>query len=98
MIVQLHRLIVNSSIFYSFIQASYLPPLQRPPAGPEQPPQLGLGGRVGRDVEAGQLLQLRREGGPAAQQPRGQLRGRAGDLGKPIVKQMDRFTALIETN
>ena len=63
-----------------FIQASYLPPLQRPPAGPEQPPQLGLGGRVGRDVEAGQLLQLRREGGPAAQQPRGQLRGRAGNL------------------
>ena len=80
MIVQYHRLIVNSSICYSFIQASYLPPLQRPPAGPEQPPQLGLGGRVGRDVEAGQLLQLRREGGPAAQQPRGQLRGRAGNL------------------
>ena len=77
MIVQLHRLIVDSSRCYSFIQQeSYLPALQRPPAGPEQPPQLGLGGRVGRDVEAGQLLQL----WPAAQQPRGQLRGRAGDL------------------
>ena len=60
--------------------APTVPSLQRPPAGPEQPPQLGLGGRVGRDVEAGQLLQLRREGGPAAQQPRGQLRGRAGNL------------------